>query len=62
MTTDSQRTFARAAKLQVIGLTALSGESQGKALDLGTQGYRTQPVQARSLAARVRAATKRINT
>jgi DNA-binding response OmpR family regulator len=50
------------ARLPVIGLTAQSGESEEKALDLGAQDYLTTAVQTRSLAARVRAALKRINT
>ncbi|MGH7512838.1 MAG: hypothetical protein ACREOQ_07945 [Gemmatimonadales bacterium] len=49
-------------RLAVIGLTAQSGESEEKALDLGAQHYATTAVQTHSLAARVRAALRRINT
>jgi hypothetical protein len=44
------------------GLTAQSGESEEKALDLEALEYLTTAVRTRSLAARVRAAPKRINT
>jgi len=43
-------------------LTAQSGGSEEKALDLGAQDYLTKPVQTRSLVARVCAVLKRINT
>ena len=52
----------RLDRLAVIGLTAQSGESEEKALDLGAQDDLATAVQTRSLAARVRAALKRINT
>jgi two-component system, OmpR family, KDP operon response regulator KdpE len=59
MTTDSQRNLRA---FPVIVLTAQSGESEEKALDLGAQDYLTKPVQTRSLVARVRAVLNRINT
>jgi DNA-binding response OmpR family regulator len=63
MTTDSQRKpRGRGASLPVIVLTAQHGGSEEKALDLGAQDYLTTPAQTRSLTARVRAKTKRINT
>jgi Response regulators consisting of a CheY-like receiver domain and a winged-helix DNA-binding domain len=52
----------RTAALPVILLTAQSGASEEKALDLGAQDYFTKPVQTRSLVARVRAVLKQINT
>jgi DNA-binding response OmpR family regulator len=52
----------RTATLPVIVLTAQSGESEEKALDLGTHDHPTRPVRTCSLVARVRAVGKRINT
>jgi DNA-binding response OmpR family regulator len=52
----------RTATLPVMVLTAQSGESEEKALDLGAQDSLTKPMQTRSLVARVRAALKPINT
>jgi DNA-binding response OmpR family regulator len=43
-------------------LTAQSGESEAKALDLGAHDYLTKPVQTCSLVARVRAVLQGINT
>ena len=45
-----------------LGLTAQSGESEEKALDLGAHDYLTEPVHTRWLAAPVRAVLERINT
>jgi Response regulators consisting of a CheY-like receiver domain and a winged-helix DNA-binding domain len=59
---EELRARMRTASLPVIVLTAQHGESEEKALDLGAQDYLTKPVQTRSLAARVRAVLKRINT
>jgi len=59
---DELRAPMRTATLPVIVLTAQSGESEEKALDLGAHDYLTKPVQTRSLVARVRAVLKRINT
>ncbi len=59
---EELRAQMRSATLPVIMLTAQHGESEEKALDLGAQDYMTKPVQTRSLAARVRAVLRRINT
>jgi DNA-binding response OmpR family regulator len=59
---DELRARMRTASLPVIVLTAHSGESEEKALDLGAHDYLTKPVQTRSLVARVRAVLKRINS
>jgi PleD family two-component response regulator len=48
--------------LPVIMLTALHGESEEKALDLGTQDYLTKPVQTRPLVAQVRAVLNRVTS
>lgn len=72
MTTDSQRnlraprgdrTAARraGAVADPIVLTAQSGESEGKALDLGAQDSLAKPGETRSLAARARVVLRRIN-
>jgi hypothetical protein len=45
-----------------IDLTAQSGASEEKALDPGVRHHRAKPVQTRSLAARVVAVVRRINT
>jgi len=65
MTTDSQRNLraqTRTATLPIIVLTAQSGESEEKALHLGSHGCLTKPLQTRSLVARGRALLERINT
>ncbi len=59
---DELKARMRTASLPVIVLTAQSGESEEKALDLGAHDYLTKPVQTRSLVARVRAVLKRINS
>jgi DNA-binding response OmpR family regulator len=59
---DELHAKLRTATLPVIVLTAHSGESEEKALDLGAQDYLTKPVQTRSLVARVRAVLKRSNS
>jgi DNA-binding response OmpR family regulator len=59
---DELRVQMRTASLSVIVLTAQHGESEEKALDLGAQDYLTQPVQTRSLVARIRAVLKRVNS
>jgi DNA-binding response OmpR family regulator len=55
MTTDSQR------NPRPPGLTAQSGESEEKALDLGALDYPATAVQTRSPVARVRTLLRRIN-
>lgn len=50
----------RTAGLPVIMLTSHTGETEEKALDLGTQDYLKKPVQTRSLVARVKAVLKRV--
>jgi CheY-like chemotaxis protein len=59
---DELRAHVRTAAFPVIVLTAQSGASEEKALDLGAQDYLMKPVQTRSLVARVRAVLKRINS
>jgi type IV pilus assembly protein PilB len=58
---EELRAQMRTAALPVIVLTAQSGESEEKALDLGAHDYLTKPVQTRSLVARVRAVLRRVS-
>jgi DNA-binding response OmpR family regulator len=56
---DELRARVLTASIPVIVLTARTGESEAKALDLGAQDFVTKPVQPPSLQARVRAVLRR---